>query len=256
MMATKILGRICRISFTAKGVLCSLGFHAAACMTAFAWFSTPNAHITFVGNRYAVQLEASFAEPSISEELETELEVEPLLTAEDLQEPLVQELIPEPTTPPPELELSLDSEYKVSITKPTEPNIAASSPTQKIAKQQLQTELQEPKKTTPPTTTVSAAATESQTAGIDQDLPPDLSANQPPSYPREAIQKQLEGVVLLKLTIDMTGKITEVTIKKTSGHSILDRAAVEAVRKWQARPAIEDGHPAESAEVLPICFKL
>jgi protein TonB len=55
-------------------------------------------------------------------------------------------------------------------------------------------------------------------------------------YPRLARRNGLEGVVILKLTIDEDGTLLSVEVEQSSGHGVLDRAAMEALRELEALP--------------------
>lgn len=54
-----------------------------------------------------------------------------------------------------------------------------------------------------------------------------------PSYPRVAQVRGLEGSVVLKIKVTPEGSADETAILKSSGHDILDRAALEVVPKWR-----------------------
>lgn len=95
-----------------------------------------------------------------------------------------------------------------------------------------------------------------QFVGLEKESTADLSNNRPPAYPLEAVRRRLEGVVLLQLKITKTGKVEDVNLIKSSGHQILDEAAVNAVATWQGQPAKRWGRPVESIERLPIRFRL
>ena len=58
-----------------------------------------------------------------------------------------------------------------------------------------------------------------------------------PEYPSEARAKGLtgSGVVLLKIDA-RTGYVTSASMSKSTGHGILDNAAVRAFREWRFRP--------------------
>ena len=84
----------------------------------------------------------------------------------------------------------------------------------------------------------------------------DLSDNQPPEYPVEAVRRRLEGVVLLELHVAVSGTIDQVEVLESSGHAILDRAAVEAVVTWRGTPAKRWGRAVATIERLPIRFRL
>lgn len=80
--------------------------------------------------------------------------------------------------------------------------------------------------------------------------------NQPPAYPLTARRRGIEGTVLLRVEIHAHGHCQHVHVKRSSGHEVLDRAAVEAVRQWRFVPA-RRGSQAVSAPVeVPITFKL
>lgn len=78
-----------------------------------------------------------------------------------------------------------------------------------------------------------------------------------PSYPRAAIQRGLEGTVLLRVLVDTDGSPLEVGIERSSGHAVLDREAVRHVqRSWHFRPAMRDGQAVQAVGLVPIEFTL
>ncbi|WP_371366361.1 hypothetical protein SRRS_07510 [Sporomusa rhizae] len=78
-----------------------------------------------------------------------------------------------------------------------------------------------------------------------------------PEYPSEARANHLEGDVLLRITISVEGKVSNVEVAESSGHDILDEAAVNAVSKWRFIPARADnGQTIVSAVDIPIVFRL
>jgi TonB family protein len=62
-----------------------------------------------------------------------------------------------------------------------------------------------------------------------------------PRYPRcphglHGIQSQ-EGSGIFRLSLDLkTGRVIDVTVVKSTGHSTLDGSAIEALRQWQFKP--------------------
>lgn len=50
-------------------------------------------------------------------------------------------------------------------------------------------------------------------------------------YPPEAVAKGLEGEVILLLTLSTTGQLTSVEIARSSGHALLDQAALDAAHR-------------------------
>ncbi|MEO5804857.1 MAG: energy transducer TonB [Verrucomicrobiota bacterium] len=80
--------------------------------------------------------------------------------------------------------------------------------------------------------------------------------NREPVYPSQARRKKQEGVVILIITVNTNGAPMKIEVKQGSGFSLLDYAAVEAVRRWQFEPAKIDKRPIVSSVEIPISFKL
>ncbi len=77
-----------------------------------------------------------------------------------------------------------------------------------------------------------------------------------PGYPAVAIRRGYEGSVLLNVHVLPNGEPKEVTISKSSGHKVLDNAALKAVKRWKFVPA-QRGFKAVSSWVkVPIEFRL
>lgn len=77
-----------------------------------------------------------------------------------------------------------------------------------------------------------------------------------PVYPESAREQELEGTVMLLATISKTGVVSSVQVSKGSGFSTLDRAALEAVRKWTFTPARRHGVPSSTRLRIPVSFEL
>ncbi|MGJ4804892.1 TonB family protein [Luteimonas sp. SDU82] len=78
-----------------------------------------------------------------------------------------------------------------------------------------------------------------------------------PEYPRLAVQRGMEGVVLLRILVDTDGRPLEVRIEQSSGHAVLDREALRHVqRHWRFQPALRDGLPVQAVGLVPIEFRL
>lgn len=76
-------------------------------------------------------------------------------------------------------------------------------------------------------------------------------------YPRLARRKGMEGVVVLKLTIDARGTLLSVEVEQSSGHGVLDRAAVKALRELEALPPPPEALNWEQKQLrVPVRFNL
>lgn len=63
-------------------------------------------------------------------------------------------------------------------------------------------------------------------------------------YPSRALREEREGTTGFRVTVGVDGKVTDCQITSSSGHSDLDQAACDNIRR-RARfnPAVENGHP-------------
>lgn len=85
---------------------------------------------------------------------------------------------------------------------------------------------------------------------------PQQFQNQPPIYPRIARERGYTGSVKIKVKIDTQGQVLEAWIISSSGKSILDKAALKAVRRWQFEPATRFGMAVISDLEIPFLFQL
>lgn len=75
-----------------------------------------------------------------------------------------------------------------------------------------------------------------------------------PRYPRQALRRGESGVVLVRAEIGPDGVPTSVSVANSSHSRLLDRAAVEAVRRWRFEPARRGGQPIVGTVTVPIAF--
>ncbi|MGY0504531.1 energy transducer TonB [Luteimonas sp. e5] len=75
-----------------------------------------------------------------------------------------------------------------------------------------------------------------------------------PKYPRSALRAGIGGSVQLQIDVGPDGVPTSVSIVQGSGNRELDRAAIEAARRWRFRPAMANGQPTVGRVTVPIQF--
>jgi len=80
--------------------------------------------------------------------------------------------------------------------------------------------------------------------------------NPPPRYPALARRRRYTGTVILKVLVDAKGRASKVKVASSSGYSLLDEAALKAVRRWQFAPGTEGGRPTAMRVKVPIRFCL
>jgi protein TonB len=92
-----------------------------------------------------------------------------------------------------------------------------------------------------PTVRLAGEAAASAAEQLQRELP----------YPPEAIERGLQGEALVLLFLDASGNAIAARIESSSGHSLLDDAAVRAARTLRSLPA-----SAPREVLLPVRFRL
>jgi protein TonB len=80
--------------------------------------------------------------------------------------------------------------------------------------------------------------------------------NRKPAYPAEARRRHLEGLVVLQVAVSARGTPDDVAVLKSSGHALLDDAALAAVRLWRFEPATRGGIAVPAPAEVPVRFRL
>ncbi|MCL6417471.1 TonB family protein [Aestuariirhabdus sp. Z084] len=111
----------------------------------------------------------------------------------------------------------------------------------------------------------SASATSShlskavEQTGVHDDIerePSFRSTPQPPIYPRTARKRGQQGIVWLDVWLDSRGEQTRLEVFDSSGVAQLDRAAVQAVARWEFEPRRVAGRSLASRVRIPVHFTL
>lgn len=80
--------------------------------------------------------------------------------------------------------------------------------------------------------------------------------NPKPPYPLAARRNNAQGRVVLSVQVSASGASGDVQLKHSSGHAILDNAALQTIRRWRFIPARRGDTPVESWVDVPIIFRL
>lgn len=76
-------------------------------------------------------------------------------------------------------------------------------------------------------------------------------------YPAEARQARQQGIVTVRFTVDRNGGVSGVSIKRGSGHELLDRATLELLQRVAPLPRMPASMPHDSVTLsLPIDYSL
>ncbi|HEX7874865.1 MAG TPA: energy transducer TonB [Sphingobium sp.] len=178
------------------------------------------------------------------------------------EEPVVMKLIP--ITPPPQAQ-----------SQPTPPDM----PEKPVVKPEVNTPVVAPKpevvlRPTPSPISTAIEAPAPQPSPVESRAPSPVAApaapgpvnvtnlgtniinGAAPRYPMEARTKREQGVVVLRLMLSEQGRVTDISVHKSSGFPSLDKAAVDAVRRWRWSPLIRDGKAVAITGLVQIPFVL
>lgn len=64
-----------------------------------------------------------------------------------------------------------------------------------------------------------------------------------PEYPKDALDRMMEGYVLVEVYVDETGRVSEAWVRKVYGMESFERSSIEAVRQFVFKPVMENGSP-------------
>lgn len=70
---------------------------------------------------------------------------------------------------------------------------------------------------------------------------PALLSTNPPPYPGTEIRQQNEGITTLEVCVDANGRTSSATVSASSGHPVLDSAALKWIRAARFKPGTLDG---------------
>ena len=138
---------------------------------------------------------------------------------------------PEPIEPPAEPEPKIEPQPEV-LPEPPPPEPAPEPPPEPAPVE------------SPPAVTV-----------VAMDLPTYLRNPSPP-YPIEARRNKWEGTVMIRVEVSAAGRVISTAIIASSGHTVLDTAALNAIKLWRFSPARMAGHATTATVDVPVSFSL
>jgi protein TonB len=84
---------------------------------------------------------------------------------------------------------------------------------------------------------------------------PSLIYKVEPEYSEEARKAKYQGVVVLYVEVDPSGRAENLRVLHSMGLG-LDEKAIDAVRKWRFRPGYKDGKPVTVGAIVEVNFRL
>lgn len=92
--------------------------------------------------------------------------------------------------------------------------------------------------------------------GALTELLPSYLRNPAPVYPYEARQQGWEGTVIIEAEVLPSGRCAQARALTSSGYRVLDESAIEAIRRWQFKPATRGAVPVSVWVEIPVTFRL
>lgn len=164
---------------------------------------------------------------------------------------------PQPRKPPPRP--TPHPVAKAVPPKPRAPLAQAVQPTERASPKAPDVAATQP---TPPAAATAPAPTPPAPAPAPEPIatPPVGNAaylhNPAPRYPEAAQEEGWEGRVVLRVHVDAAGRPVSVDLHSSSGHDMLDKAALAAVRRWTFVPAKRGSTPIDGWVDVPLDFRL
>ncbi|MBB5410576.1 protein TonB [Paraburkholderia sp. HC6.4b] len=191
--------------------------------------------------------------------LESHVMTAELLPPAPLAAPVaLQSIAPPPPRPTPPVHTTPKAQPKPAPTpKPTPtplPQAAAPSPTRVAAPDPTPPAPAAP--ATPPTAAAPAIGKPTMEISAPKNVSHlDCNITQP-EYPALSRRRGESGTAYVHFVVGLNGKLENIELKKSSGFSRLDDAALAAVRASACKPYLENGEPVRAAYTQPFNFNL
>ena len=78
----------------------------------------------------------------------------------------------------------------------------------------------------------------------------------PIHYPRWAVREGWEGTLVIAVEVLKSGEVGRWKVMRSTGYSLLDETAVNAIHQWHFHPGTEKGQPVVMCIQIPIHFEL
>lgn len=225
--------------------------------TAAVWAASALAHgalLTLVVSRFGAKTVAPPVVPPVAIEVVAPAKPAPVI-APPATPPTVQPVKPPPKPAPPRMPKSESPKPRASAAPATQAVEHAATQPPNTVPATSESALPAPAAAAAPVPAPSAPAPSEPAL-----TPPIGNAaylhNPAPRYPERAQEEGWEGRVVLRVFVDANGHPASVDIRRSSGHDVLDNAALAAVRRWTFVPAKRGSIAIEGWVEVPLDFRL
>jgi len=262
------------LSSPARSLLTSLLLHGLGVAAAMAYRMPTVAHAEWQGEEPSVRWVVAFAPAvpaAVTEREPAPAEIPPadVVVSEPLPpeatsavpiEQAPQRSEPAAMAPAPDVVGTAGASSEPPPEPPAEPPAAAPEPPPPpAAREASPVEPEPPPSAKPPDDAAPTPARPAAVASSDsmKVVPsPMPGCNAPPRYPFVAWRRHIEGTVVVSLRIDATGTVVEARVARSSGNSMLDDAAVAALKAWRFTPARDQFGPHECTHEQEVVFRI
>ena len=164
--------------------------------------------------------------------------------------PLVVELMPEQKVPPPPAAPAPDI-TPIAIVMP---KISAPDPI--VVTEAAPVVIAAAPPTPPQAVIIAAKAVPAAGPVSAGDLSATMIEAVPPRYPVESRRRREQGAVLLMVLLRKDGAVEDISVSRSSGFERLDKAALDAVRRWRWSPTLRGGEAMAVRGIVEIPFVL
>jgi len=84
---------------------------------------------------------------------------------------------------------------------------------------------------------------------------PEIIHKVEPVYPERAQRARIEGIVMMRVRTDNEGNVNSLEVLR-SDSTILNQAAIDAVKQWKYRPIYKNGNPIPIVTIVAVKFRL
>ena len=76
-----------------------------------------------------------------------------------------------------------------------------------------------------------------------------------PTYPKQALEKQISGEVQVRITVDSEGRVKGASIMSSTPAGVFDQSVLAAVSRWRFKPPPADARAVDASTVTSVVFK-
>jgi len=136
--------------------------------------------------------------------------------------------------------------------KPVEKVVKETQPKPETTKKTEPTKVEPDKTASKPKPTTSGVTTQP----VMVKKPAFLERPSAPNYPRVARKRGIEGVAMYEIWLDQNGNQVKQVLISSSGATMLDKSALDAIKKWKFSPHTVGNQTVAHRVQIPVRFKL